>query len=391
MSYHDGMAKHVSILATGRVDETMAAREVLTGINAIVVAKNWLLHVMPAGEMVGPAIDDFDPDLIFLLFDDGARFINAIDRSYPVLCVAADLSASGVPSVNVDDHTAGSQAAAHLLERGYRRFGSFGFWQNAWARDRLSGFMSALGQNEIEIAGWPRNQPRWLDHWYSPHVLRSWVTALSKPAGIFVPCDAWVQMFANQCRICGVRIPEDIAIVSVDNDATVCELINPPLSSVRMPWRRIGFEAAVLGEKILHGDHPPPVCSRLAPMGVFSRRSSDMLAIEDSDVAATLSIIYAHADRPLTVAQILAQVPVSQHRLERKFKSHIGRRINQEIRRVHVARARQLLTSTELTMPEIARQSGFANASKLAIAFRAEMGRTPTEYRSRYRVNKDLS
>lgn len=384
------MSKPISIIATGGAGATAATREVLTGINAVVVARNWLLHVIPAGEHFVPAIHDFDPDLIFLLFDDGKMLLPHLPKTRLLIGAAADLTAHGVPSVHVDNRAAGAQAAGHLLERGFRRLGAFGFWQNDWARDRLEGFKSAVGELQVETAGWPASSPLWLDDWYKPSVLRDWLTALPKPAGIFVPCDAWVQMFANQCRLAGVRIPEDIAIISVDNDAVQCELNNPPLSSIIVPWQRIGYEAALLGESILSGAPHPPECALLSPLGVFARRSSDMLAVDDPDVAATLAIIHAHANRPLTVSQILSQVPVSQHRLERKFKALIGRRINQEIRRIHVARAKQLLTTTDLSMPDVAHQSGFANASKLAIAFRSETARTPTEYRRRFRIHKEM-
>lgn len=387
---HDIMSKPITIMATGGAGATAATREVLTGINAVVVARNWLLHVVPAGEYFVPSMLDFDPDLVFLLFDDGAELLPHLPKTRKMVGAAADLAIFGIPSVNVDNRAAGAQAAEHLLEHGFRWLAAFGFWQNAWARDRLAGFQVARGASAVEVAGWPKDAERWREDWYSPQRLRDWVTALPKPTGVFIPCDAWVQMFANQCRMAGVRIPEDIAIISVDNDAVTCELNNPPLSSVIVPWQRIGYEAALLGESLLSGAPRASECTPIAPMGVFARRSSDTLAVDDPDVAATLAIIHAHADRPLTVSRILSQVPVSQHRLERKFRALIGRRINQEIRRIHVERAKQLLTTTDLSMPEIARQSGFANASKLAIAFRAEVGRTPTEYRRRYRVHKEM-
>lgn len=383
----------ISVLAAVSLGvQSLNVAGVLAGINAVAVAQEWVLHTYEPGLFLRHAMIDHNPDLVLAVMTNDLPAELLDGRSgVPLIAAGLDLSGSGVVSVDVDDEAAGELAGHHLASRGLRTLAAFGFWQHEWARRRLVGFQRAATSAGIpcSVGGWPdlNAEPAIGDAAFgSPVEVRAWILSLPKPAGMMICCDAWARLIANQARLAGIRVPEDLALIGIDNNPQICELMHPPLSSVDIPWRRIGYDAAKLGERLLKGETLDVCRVALPPAGVFARRSSDVLAVDDPDVAAALSFIHARADRPVSVAQILRHVPVYQHRLERKFKQLVGRRMQQEIRRVHVERAKRLLTATDLSMPDVAVKSGFANASKLSVAFRTETGQTPSDFRRRFRL-----
>lgn len=375
------------------------ARAMLAGLNAVVAPRNWMLHLLTSADYLADVFAELKPELLVLIGNPPVS-TRRWQRRAVVVSAGMDLSAAGVPSVDIDDAAVGRLAAQHFLERGLRSHGAFGFWHLAWARARIDAFRRAILEagHPCSVAGWPLDSdPAVGKHAFgAPDVVKAWLREVPKPIGILAGCDAWGRQLSNFCRLAGLRVPEDVALLGVDNDAGLCELASPPLSSISIPWRRVGYEAGLLGERLLgerlaRASGPreraaPTHCLRIPPLGIFVRRSSDTLAIDDADVAAALTIIHEHADRPISVAQILRRVPVTQHRLERQFKRLVGRRMTQEIRRVHVERARRLISTTDLSMPEVARASGFTSASKLSVAFRSETGQTPGNYRRRTHI-----
>jgi LacI family transcriptional regulator len=212
--------------------------------------------------------------------------------------------------------------------------------------------------------------------------LRRWLQALAKPVGIFAGHDVWALQVVEACRFAGLRVPEDIAVVGVDNDDLLCELARPSLSSVIVPAERVGYEAAALLDRLLAGQQPPRQPVFIPPPGVVSRQSSDVLAIEDPVVAQAVRFLRDSAHLPLRVADVLRAVPVSRRALERRFQAVFERGLAAEIRRLRIDKARQLLAESDLPMNRIAERSGFSSQYQLSRAFRREVGTTPTAYRS---------
>jgi LacI family transcriptional regulator len=196
---------------------------------------------------------------------------------------------------------------------------------------------------------------------------------------------------ARYARAANLRVPEDVALIGVDNDTFECEVTAPALSSVAVPWRSFGASAARLVELGLSGT---PIAGRrvlVKPLDVVVRRSSDAFAIENSLVSAAVAWIHEHADRRLTVPVIAKAISVSRQRLERHFRRHLGRTVIEEVRRARVEVARRLLSTTQLPLPEIAKRSGFTNSALLSVAFRREVGVPPGAYRRRIRDSDDAA
>jgi LacI family transcriptional regulator len=309
-----------------------------------------------------------------------------LDR--PVVNVSGVLPELPFPRVMVDHEAVGRMAAEHLLDRGLRHFGFVGYPDHAFSVGRETGF-----RQEIERAGFAvsiyharvswRRDPTGLWRWNSS--LTRWLAALPRSVGIFASHDPQGVQVSEACRLAELRVPDDVAIVGVDDDDLLCELARPSLSSVALPSEQIGVEAAALLERLLAGHPPPAGPLLLPPRGVVVRQSSDILAIADPDVAAAVRFIRDHGSLPIRVADVLDAVPVSRRGLERRFRKALRRGIWEEIRRSHLERGKALLAGSELPMSDVARRAGFSDSRQLSVVFRQETGLTPTAYRRQFR------
>lgn len=214
-------------------------------------------------------------------------------------------------------------------------------------------------------------------------VLR-WVRGLPRPVGVFAANDAWGVQLIEVCRQANLRVPDDVALVGVDNDDLLCEMARPSLSSVAVPAEQVGFEAAALLDKLLAGETPAAGSALFPPVRVVARQSSDLLALDDAEVAAAVRLI-RRAGKPIQVADILREVAISRRALERRFAAVLGRGLGEEIRRVRVERARELLAGTELPMAAVAARAGYSGVTRLCVAFRKGTGYAPADYRRRFR------
>jgi LacI family transcriptional regulator len=231
------------------------------------------------------------------------------------------------------------------------------------------------------VAGWAGTSAA--ERRENPAAMLSWLRALPKPCGIFTCTDGWGRAVARYARVAGLRMPEDIALVGVDNDTSECELMSPQLSSVPVPWVEVGKNAAKLVQHALAGKSLHAQRVVVSPLAVVVRRSSDVLAVDDGLVSKAVTWIRANAERRLTVGMVVQAVESGRQRLERAFRRVLDRTIQEEIRRSHVDVARRLLETTEVELRQIARQSGFTNATLLNLAFQRELGMAPGAYRRR--------
>lgn len=307
----------------------------------------------------------------------------------PTVNVAGILPDLRLPRVGLDDVTIGRLAAEHLIGCGLRNFAFIGHPDHAYSVRRDRGFLA-----HVESAGFavqryherrsqfdPRGQL-----WALDERVRVWVLDLPKPVGVFACNDIWGVQLSELCRKAGLRVPDDVAMVGVDNDDLLCELARPSLSSVAVPAEQIGFEAAALLDRMLAGRKPPAEPKLLPPTGVVARQSSDLLAIEDAEVAAAVGWVRRNAHKPVGVKDVLREVPVSRRSLERRFRKILGRGVWEEIRRVHMERAKHLLSSSAMPMSRVAEASGFTDSKHLSVVFREETGMTPTDYRRQFRL-----
>ena len=181
-------------------------------------------------------------------------------------------------------------------------------------------------------------------------------------------------------------MPEDIAVIGVDNDELMCELTEPPLTSIEQGARQVGYRAAELLDRLMSGKKASQLANFVPPERVVSRRSTDCLAIEDADVAAAVRYIRQHACEHIRMADILDAVGVSRSTLEARFKTTMGKTIRSEIQGTMIARAQQLIAGSDLPLKQVAIAAGFAHVQHLTNLFRQSLGQTPSEFRRMTRV-----
>jgi LacI family transcriptional regulator len=290
----------------------------------------------------------------------------------------------GLPLIDSDHQATGRLAADHLLERGFRNFGFCGFTGHAWSRKRLAGFRETVAEAGYTCAvyespWWGRPKP---PPWEKQQKqIGAWLLSLPRPVGVMACNDLRGQHVLDACKRVNLSVPEGAAVIGGDDDAVLCELCDPPLSSVAGNPERIGYEAAALLDRLMAGERPQQDELRIEPVGVTPRQSTDILAIDDPQVAVAVRYIREHACHGATVADLLNQVPLSRTVLERQFRKYLGRSPQAEIRAVQLKRVRQLLAETDLRLERIAELAGYEHPEYLNVVFKREAGLTPGQYR----------
>jgi len=295
------------------------------------------------------------------------------------------------PTVRSNESAVGRLAAEHLLERGFRQFAFCGYNRIDWSDRRRDGFLhtiqasgfactvfdNPLPQSGSVVAEYEQHGMRYERH------LKQWLTSLPCPIGLMACNDSRGRQVITCCRDVGLSVPDDVAVIGVDKDEVLCELSDLGLSSVVLNTERIGFEAAALLARLMLGEKASPGEISVEPKGVVTRRSTDVLAIDDQEVALALRHIRDHACTGLDVAALLRAVPLSRSVLERRFSTILGRSPKAEILRVRLNRVCQLLAESDLSLAEVARKCGFQHPEYMARLFRKKLGVTPGEYRKR--------
>ncbi|MGA8705987.1 MAG: DNA-binding transcriptional regulator [Steroidobacteraceae bacterium] len=311
--------------------------------------------------------------------------------------VAQQLAASGIPVVDVlgmvpdvpfplvsvDNTAIARMAAGHLLERGFRRFGFFGIEGENWSEQRYAGLCAAVAsvQTQVPICRLPRDAKGRRSWERAENHVARWITALPKPAGVLVCSDQRGSLFLEACRRAGVSVPNDIAVVSVDNDEPLCEVCLPPLSSVEPGHLNVGYQAAALLDSMLRGASALRKPLQLQPLETVTRQSSDTLAVADPRIGMALRLIRENAPSGVRIDAIAREVGLSRSVLQRRFRATLHCSIHQEILNVRIRHARELLATTEISLAEVAEQAGFKHQEYLGAVFRARVGRTPAQVR----------
>ncbi|MBN2292885.1 MAG: substrate-binding domain-containing protein [Pirellulales bacterium] len=226
--------------------------------------------------------------------------------------------------------------------------------------------------------------------WHGRHVpewdedqerLAEWVHSLTMPAGIMCCNDVRGQQVLDACHRVHIAVPEEIAVVGVDNEKVLCKLCDPPLSSVAPNPERIGYEAAELLDQLISGKSPGSEERLIPPLYVVTRQSSDTLGIDDTDVASALRFIRENACVGATVEDVVRHVAISRSQLERRFRKYLNHSPHTEIRIVQVKRVKELLMDTDLSLSAIARQAGYVHSEYMSVVFKRLTGQTPGEFR----------
>lgn len=366
------------------------ARELLHGVRAWLREHGpWTLWLAEAGRGAAPPpwLKNWKGDGIIARIETPAIARAVASTRLPAVDVSAARILPTLPWLETDDTAIARVAAEHFRERGFRNFGYCGDARFNWSRWRRDAFVAHLESHgsscavlqDIQAARRSQSVPDWETELAS---LGRWLRSLPKPVGIFAGYDIRGLQVLEACRRLELAVPDEVAVLGVDNDELLCDLADPPLSSVIPDVRRTGYEAAALLDRMMRGAKIAPEGRLFAPLGVATRQSTDVVAVADRHISAAVRYIRSHACSGITVADVLKQVPMSRRVLEARFQKLLGRSPHTQILAVKLDRVKQLLADTDLSLAAIAERSGFKHVEYLSVAFKRQMGLTASEFRS---------
>lgn len=302
----------------------------------------------------------------------------------PVVCLGSNILGE-FPNVAFDNKEAGRMAARHFLSHGLRRFAVLSGELSLFCKLRAQGFERTVRILPAEcrifrVKKYPYSQAWWAKF---ASEFRRWLGQTSQPVGVLADTDLTGFLALPVLRQAGLKIPEDVALLTIGSDSLLCSTSSPALSSVVIPGTIMGREAAQLLHVILTKKRTPITPVMIPPSRIVERGSSNLLHVDDELVARALKVITEHAGSPFAVADLVKVIPASRRSLEVRFKKARGRTMQKEIWRVHLEKAKQLLVETHLSLPDIADRSGFSCAQRLCEVFRRELKESPSSYRKR--------
>ncbi len=264
----------------------------------------------------------------------------------------------------------------HLQHRGFVRFAYCGE-HTKWGDERREDFLRCVQAARLEFHDFKatREHGKTLEQ-----QLIDWLTALPKPIGLLAQDDLLARVVIDMCRFAGVSVPEQIAVIGVDNDELICNVSTPTLSSVSVNAELVGFRAASALDALMRGEDPGPTVL-VEPLGVISRQSTDTVGVDDPVVAEALRFIREHFAEKIAVSDLVRRVLVSRRTLELRFEKVVGRSPYEEIERVRLLRARELLVHTDMKIASISAKAGFASAQYMHQVFQRELAQTPGHFR----------
>lgn len=349
----------------------------------------WVFTQIP--ERLTPSFEwlrNWDGDGAFVLIGNQADVKVARSLAIPIVNVGGYVRDERIPTVTLDQQMVGRLAAEHLLARRFHRFGYYGVRGLWYSEQRRIGFESAVqgaGYVCSSIGGTTLARSA-RDLRREAGGLTRWLRSLQPPIGIMASWDLRAQMLREACRTIGLRVPEDVAIVGVDNDPIACEFGIPQLSSVsRNDWE-LGWQAANLLSQLLEGKRFPKLPILIPPDRVVARRSTDILAIEDPEIAAVVQQIRDHLNEVFGVERMLQLCPLSRRQLEQRFRRSVGTSPYVFLNELRVEKAKVLLAEPrKQTLSRIASQCGFSELRRFRAVFRRLTELSPAEYRRNHR------
>jgi LacI family transcriptional regulator len=295
-----------------------------------------------------------------------------------------------MPSVLTDNAASARVAFEHLQERGFRHFGFCGYNGADYSDERRDSFVESVARAGLRCHvydgaghGHRANTAKYEEEGLQDgDLVEQWIAELPKPVGLMACNDMRGQQVLNACRAAGVAVPDEVAVIGVDNEDLLCDLSDPPLSSVVPNTEKVGYEAAMLLDQMMRGKKPLPHRYFIEPKGVVTRRSTEVLAIEDRQIAAAARFIREHTCDGIDVADVVRLTGWSRSTLERRYEKVTGHSPKHDILRFRLNRAKQLLTETDFSLAYIAEKIGLTHTEYFNRIFKKKVGMTPAQFRA---------
>ena len=326
--------------------------------------------------------------IIAQLSDVNIELLN--DLNIPIIVQNYRDRNKAVSNLTGDYFNTGVMAAKFFLNRGYRNFALYGFKGGNLSRERADGY-----SHEIEKQGYKlavlENDNKDKEEWsYNHTVLGNWLQSLPKPVALFACDDHFALQISETCNVYNINVPDDIAILGVDNDDLLCNISDPPLSSIVLDVENGGYNAGKLLHQLITKEITEPFNIVVNPLIIERRKSTEKYAVSDKNIRTILNYIEKNYANHLSVEELVKQVPLSRRVLEKKFKEETGESLYQYIQNYRIDQFTRLLITTDYSLFEAALQSGFENYKNVSRIFRKYKSLSPAEYRKRYKCNSSV-
>lgn len=367
------------------------ARDLLNGIRAYLREHaSWSIYLTEHGRgaTVPTWLQKWKGDGIIARVENQAIADALLATRLPTVDVSFGLERSPFPRVATDSNAASRLAAEHLRERGFVHFGYCGDSRYHWSNMRRRHFSEHLRNAGFDCDIFPETKPAPRSDTWEREIeqLGKWIRKLPRPVGIMAHYDIRGQQVLEACRRLGALVPDEVAVIGVHNDELLCDLCDPPLSSVIPNARRAGYESAAMLARMMAGEKLSPQVVLLEPVGIATRQSTDVVALSDARLSQAVRFIREHACERVTVEDILRAVPMSRTVFERRFKQALNCTPHEHILRVRLNHVKTLLSTTDLPLAAIAERAGFEHAEYLSVVFKRATGVTPGLFRIRSRA-----
>lgn len=361
------------------------ARGLLRGIESYVREHGcWRIYLAEQGrgEQPPPWLRGWAGDGVIARIENPAIARALAALKIPIVDVSAARLLPKLPWFETDDAEFARLAAEHFLERGLVHFAFCGdprFNWSLWREEHFARLIRAAG-HECHVFHSPPKSKASGEHIIDE--IGRWLTRLPKPIGVFACYDLRGHQVLDACRRLGIAVPEEVAVLGSDNDDLLCDLADPPLSSVIPNTRRTGYEAAALLDEMMNGKRRRAEVHLIPPIGIATRHSTEVLAVADRYVAHAVKQIREQSSKGLRVEELARAAGISRRLLEERFKKLLGRSPHAEVVRAQLNRVKELLAGTDLTLREIADRTGFQHVEYLSAVFKKKVGIPPGRYRA---------
>jgi LacI family transcriptional regulator len=326
-----------------------------------------------------------NPDGIILRSLGGISIRAMEELNAQVIVHDVDEEVPGVPNIVTEELAIGRMAAEHLLERGFSHFAFCGVDQ-MWSRQRCKSFCATVGEAGFDTHVYEQPK-RKADRSFEKerYFITKWIRFLPKPIGLMACNDDRGQYLLELCKAEGIVVPNQMAVIGADNDELICDMSDPPLTSIALNTKKAGYAAAELLDRMMTGHKPDIDRVLVPPTHIVTRQSTNVLAIRDEAVARAVAFILTHANNPIQVSDVAEAAAVSRRTLQKQFRQLLRTSVHRYISRARVERISTMLLESDTPTYRIAQVLGYPNAGSLSRAFHKEKGISPIAFRKRYR------